>query len=261
MMSDGSEVSRGDYGYVMNDGSEVSRGDGSYVLQLKVDEAGYETDKPVIRDIRLRVAPGELVGLIGPNGAGKSTTIKTILGLMAYMKGEIELGGRHKRYAYVPEQPTLYEYMTLWEHLRLAASAFGMEEQDFAARAEKLLERFRLTEQKHQYPIQFSKGMQQKMMLIIAFLLEPDIYIVDEPFVGLDPRATTDFLAMLSDELERGAGVLMSTHVLDTAEKICQSFTLINHGSVVAQGSLQQVRTDAGRGADASLFECFHALT
>lgn len=232
-----------------------------YVLRISIDEAGYEKDQSAIRHIALQVAPGELVGLIGPNGAGKSTTIKTILGLMEYVRGEIELGGKRKRYAYVPEQPIFYEYFTLWEHLRLAASAFDIEESAFTAKAEQLLERFRLTEQKHHYPGQFSKGMQQKLMLIIAFILEPDIYIVDEPFVGLDPRATSDFLSLLEDERKRGAGVLMSTHVLDTAERICQSFVLINHGSIVAQGSLQQVRLDADCADDATLFECFHALT
>ncbi|MDQ8734967.1 ABC transporter ATP-binding protein [Paenibacillus sp. LHD-38] len=233
----------------------------SYVLRAAITEAGYEEGKPIIRQILLEVAPGELVGLIGPNGAGKSTTIKTILGLMAHVNGEIVFGGKNKRYAYVPEQPVFYEYMTLWEHLHLAASAFGIEERQFANKADELLERFRLLEEKHHYPAHFSKGMQQKLMLIIAFLLEPDVYIVDEPFVGLDPRATTDFLKLLEGERERGAGVLMSTHVLDTAERICNRFVLINNGSVVARGGLEQVRDDAGCADDATLFECFHALT
>ncbi|WP_028612817.1 ABC transporter ATP-binding protein [Paenibacillus harenae] len=232
-----------------------------YVLHIDIKEAGYEEEKPAIRDVALLVAPGELVGLIGPNGAGKSTTIKTILGLIAYVNGEVQLGGQRKRYAYVPEQPVFYEYLTLWEHLRLAASAFGIEESQFASKANELLERFRLSEERDHYPTHFSKGMQQKLMLIIAFLLEPDIYIVDEPFVGLDPRATNDFLSLLELERARGAGVLMSTHVLDTAERICQSFVLINSGSVVAKGTLAQVRIDAGRAEDATLFECFHALT
>jgi ABC-2 type transport system ATP-binding protein len=201
------------------------------------------------------------IWLIGPNGAGKSTTIKTILGLMAHVDGEVELGGRSKRYAYVPEQPVFYEYFTLWEHLRLAASVFGMEEGQFAEKATALLERFRLSEQRDHYPTSFSKGMQQKLMLIIAFLLEPDLYIVDEPFVGLDPRATGDFLGLLEQERERGAGVLMSTHVLDTAERISESFVLINNGSIVAQGTLTQVREAAGCGEGSSLFDCFHALT
>lgn len=231
------------------------------VLRTAIRTAGYKADKPAIRDVHLSVAKGQLVGLIGPNGAGKSTTVKTILGLMEHVDGEVELGGRYRRYAYVPEQPIYYEYLTLWEHLRLAAASCGMEEEPFAARAEELLARFRMTEEKHHYPAHFSKGMKQKLMLIVAFLLEPDVYIVDEPFVGLDPRATSDFLALLRDELERGAGVLMSTHVLDAAERLCDRFALISGGSVVAKGTLDDIREAAGLAADAALNECFLALT
>lgn len=244
----------------MNREGDGSAPDGC-VLAVAIEEAGYGEDKTVLRQIELQVGPGELVGLIGPNGAGKSTTIKTILGLMENVKGRIAFGGKHKRYAYVPEQPVYYEYFTLWEHLRLAASAFDMKESDFEAKADELLARFRLTEQKHLYPAQFSKGMQQKLMLIAAFLLEPDLYIVDEPFVGLDPRATMDFLALLDAERKRGAGVLMSTHVLDTAEKIAEKFVLIDKGFIVAKGSLGEVRAAAGCSDGSSLFECFNALT
>ncbi|RJE82791.1 ABC transporter ATP-binding protein [Paenibacillus sp. 1011MAR3C5] len=240
---------------------EVREKETAYVLRAAIQKAGYEENKAIIRDINLQVGPGELMGLIGPNGAGKSTTVKTIMGLMPNVTGKVEIGGQHKRYAYVPEQPVYYEYFTLWEHLRLAASVFGITESQFESKADQLLQQFRLTEQKHHYPMQFSKGMQQKLMLIIAFLLEPDIYIVDEPFVGLDPRATSDFLSLLQGELERGAGVLMSTHVLDTAEKICRSFVLINQGSVVAQGTLEQVRLNAGCAENAALSDCFMALT
>ncbi|XEC93933.1 ABC transporter ATP-binding protein [Paenibacillus tarimensis] len=232
-----------------------------HVLRVDLTEAGYEQDKAIVRDIRFHVEAGELVGLIGPNGAGKSTTIKTILGLMNHVKGTIQFGGSRKRYAYVPEQPVLYEYFTLWEHLRLAASAFGIEEREFEAKAEELLVRFRLSPDKHRYPVKFSKGMQQKLMLIIGFMLEPDIYIIDEPFVGLDPRATRDFLELLQLERERGAGVLMCTHMLDTAERICNRFVLINNGRSVADGSIGEVRAAAGCPADAPLFDCFHALT
>jgi len=231
------------------------------VLHAALDEAGYETDKATISNINIAVAPGEMVGLIGPNGAGKSTTIKSILGLTAYIKGKVEFGGVHKRYAYVPEQPVYYEYFTLWEHLRLAAAAYDISEAMFSSRAEHLLELFRLTEHRHDYPAKFSKGMQQKLMLIVAFLLEPDVYIVDEPFVGLDPRATKDLLELLDKELKRGAGVLICTHVLDTAEKICDRFVLVNNGSMVASGSIADVRETAALDAEASLFDCFHKLT
>lgn len=232
------------------------------VLRLDIKTAGYEESKPIVQEVAFTVGKGEMVGLIGPNGAGKSTTIKSLLGLLSHVDGEIIIGEEGKGvYAYVPEQPVLYEYFTLWEHLLLAASAFEMPVDVFEARAERLLERFRLSEQKHLYPAKFSKGMQQKMMLIIGFLLEPDVYIVDEPFVGLDPRATRDFLDVLEAERQRGAGILMCTHMLDSAERLCDRFVLLNHGRTVAQGNLEQVRVQAGCPADAPLFDCFHALT
>ncbi|QHW29873.1 ABC transporter ATP-binding protein [Paenibacillus rhizovicinus] len=231
------------------------------VLEVDIRKAGYTADADVIRNIAFSIEAGELVGLIGPNGAGKSTTIKSLLGLTRYVDGSVQFGGEQGRYAYVPEQPVLYEYMTLWEHLQLAAAAYELDEATFLQRAELMLERFRLSDERHKLPTGFSKGMQQKMMLIIGFLLKPDVYVVDEPFVGLDPRATRDFLELLQDERERGAGVLMCTHVLDTAERICERIILINSGSIVAQGTLGQVREQAGCAVDAPLTECFYALT
>jgi ABC-2 type transport system ATP-binding protein len=154
----------------------------------------------------------------------------------------------------------MYDAMTLWEHLEIAAAAYQLTTEVFHTRATELLQRFRMEEVKHQLPSSFSKGMQQKMMLIIGFLTKPDVYIVDEPFVGLDPRATKDFLMMLHAERERGAGVLMSTHVLDTAERICSSFVLVNEGSIVAQGTLSEIQARSGI-SDATLLDCFDALT
>ncbi|MFC0330864.1 ABC transporter ATP-binding protein [Paenibacillus sepulcri] len=231
------------------------------VLTVDIRNAGYEESKPIIRDVSFSVEAGELVGLIGPNGAGKSTTIKSLLGLLRHVDGTIVFSGESKRYAYVPEQPVLYEYMTLWEHLQLAAAAYGLDETTFMKRAGLMLDRFRMTDDRHRLPTGFSKGMQQKMMLIIGFMLQPDVYVVDEPFVGLDPRATRDFLELLEAERRRGAGVLMCTHVLDTAERICNRILLINGGSVVAQGTLDAVREQAGCAADAPLTDCFYALT
>lgn len=234
------------------------------VLEVNIRRAGYSADADVVRDIAFTIEAGELVGLIGPNGAGKSTTIKSLLGLIRHVDGSIDFGGTESgegRYAYVPEQPVLYEYMTLWEHLQLAAAAYALDEATFIARAELMLARFRMSDVRHKLPTGFSKGMQQKMMLIIGFLLQPGVYVVDEPFVGLDPRATRDFLALLEDERKRGAGVLMCTHVLDTAERICSRIILIDGGSIVAQGTLEQVREQAGCAADAPLTDCFYALT
>lgn len=227
------------------------------LLDVNITHAGYSgNNSDVIKNVALSVKPGELIGLIGPNGAGKSTTIKAIMGLLPVMDGKVEFDGDNKRYAYIPEHPVLYEELTLWEHLELAAAAYEIERGLFVPRAEELLKLFRLTEVKHNLPATFSKGMQQKVMLILGFLFQPSVYIVDEPFVGLDPRGTKDFMALLNQARANGAGVLMSTHVLDTAEKICDSFILMNAGTVVAKGNLMEIRTQCQL-PEGSLFDCF----
>ncbi|NGZ77448.1 ABC transporter ATP-binding protein [Saccharibacillus alkalitolerans] len=229
------------------------------VLDIRIEEAGYSPGDARVRQIEFGVRSGELVGLIGPNGAGKSTTIKAILKLIPHVKGEIAMGGSGT-YAYVPEQPLYYDTLTLWEHLSLAGAAYGMEEKAFERSAEELLERFRMTDARDKLPGGMSKGMKQKMMLMLGFLLKPDVYIVDEPFIGLDPRATRDFLRLLEEERKRGAGVLMCTHVLDTAEKICDYFVLLSNGETAAQGDMAQIRKTSGL-AEGDLFDCFEALT
>lgn len=234
--------------------------DTEVVLSVVIDEAGYEAGDKRITDIFFQVRRGELLGIIGPNGAGKSTTIKTLLGLLKHAKAKVTFGGESRSYAYVPEQPVFYEDLTLWEHLDLAAAAYGLPYESFEASAERLLAQFGMEHVKHDLPAGFSKGMKQKMMLMLGFLVKPDVYIVDEPFIGLDPRATKDFLNLLAAERERGAGVLMSTHVLDTAEKICDRFVLISGGEMTATGTLEDIRSIAGL-AEGSLFDCFDALT
>lgn len=230
------------------------------VLEVSIDEAGYEAGDKRISDISFQVRQGELLGLIGPNGAGKSTTIKTLLGLLKHAKAKVTIGGANKSYAYVPEQPVFYEDLTLWEHLDLAAAAYGLPYEKFEATAGKLLVDFGMDVVRDDLPAGFSKGMKQKMMLMLGFLVQPDVYIVDEPFIGLDPRATKDFLRLLEAERQRGAGVLMSTHVLDTAEKICDSFVLISGGRMTATGTLEEIRDSADL-PEGSLFDCFDELT
>ncbi|WP_172256577.1 ABC transporter ATP-binding protein [Saccharibacillus deserti] len=243
----------------MAEWTELEHEESEAMLDIRIDEAGYSPGDACVRDISFRVGRGELVGLIGPNGAGKSTTIKAILKLIPHVKGQIELGGSGT-YAYVPEQPLYYDTLTLWEHLALAGAAYGMEEGEFERSAHELLERFRMTDARDKLPGGMSKGMKQKMMLMLGFLLKPDIYIVDEPFIGLDPRATRDFLRLLEEERKRGAGVLMCTHVLDTAEKICDYFVLLSGGEAAAQGDMAQIRAASGL-AEGDLFDCFEALT
>ncbi|MEF3313685.1 ABC transporter ATP-binding protein [Paenibacillus sp. GYB004] len=230
------------------------------LLHVNIEQAGYDEQESVIQGVSFTLEAGQLVGLIGPNGAGKSTTIKAILGLIKKTTGEIRFGGPQGTYAYIPEHPILYEELTLWEHLELAAAAYGLTEELFRERAEELLTRFKLGGSKHHLTTSFSKGMQQKVMLILGFLTKPDVYIVDEPFIGLDPKATKELLDSLNDERQRGAAILMSTHVLDTAERICDSFVLLDAGRVVAKGDLDAIRQSCGK-PEATLFECFHTLT
>jgi len=228
-------------------------------LNVAIEEAGYAVNEATIRNIRFQVGRGQLIGLIGPNGAGKSTTIKSILGLLPYRVGEVNFAESNGRFAYIPEHPVLYDELTLWEHLRLAASVYGMEEEAFLSRAEELLQLFRLGDVRHHLPGSFSKGMQQKVMLIIGFLQRPDVYIVDEPFIGLDPHATKDLLTLLETEKARGAGILMSTHVLDTAERICDGFVILSGGIALVSGTLTQLRQQCGN-ESATLLDCFYQL-
>ncbi|MDD4001140.1 MAG: ABC transporter ATP-binding protein [Bacilli bacterium] len=229
------------------------------LLEVSIKQAGYIKNEVTIRNINFSLKHGELLGLIGPNGSGKSTIIKAIVGLLPDIHGEIIFNGKQKRYAYIPEQPVFYEELTLMEHLELAAAAYSLTGRQFEEKTEELLRIFKLQDVKNQLPVNFSKGMQQKTMLIIGFLINPDVFIVDEPFIGLDPRATKNFLALLDIAIKQGSGVLMSTHVLDTAEKICSSFVLISDGNLVCKGNLEEIRKTCNL-PHASLIDCFDYL-
>ncbi|QOY35075.1 ABC transporter ATP-binding protein [Anaerobacillus isosaccharinicus] len=225
------------------------------VLNVELKHGGYSEQKKAVQNINFSLSKGELVGLIGPNGAGKSTIIKAIFGLLEEANGEITLENDSK-YAYIPEQPTYYEELTLWEHIELVKAVNNIGDEDFYERADQLLTIFRLQEEKHHFPTSFSKGMQQKLMIIIAILVKPSLYIVDEPFIGLDPKAIKDFIFILEEERKRGAAILMSTHVLDTAEKICDRFLLINHGELIASGTLDVIQDKSV--PNGSLMDCFY---
>ncbi|GMR66770.1 MULTISPECIES: ABC transporter ATP-binding protein [Bacillus] len=229
------------------------------MLEVNIRSAGYEIGEKAIHDIAFSIEKGELVALIGANGAGKSTTIKTMLGLLVNMNGEISFGEKKNPYAYVPEHPTYYDYLTLWEHIELLMAARENEAESWEWKAKELLHMFRMDKHKHEYLSKFSKGMKQKSMLILAFLTEPDFYIIDEPFIGLDPVATKEFLNYLYKEKERGAGILLCTHVLDTAEKICERFLLISQGTLVAYGHLESIQTLAEM-PGSSLLDCFDVI-
>lgn len=228
------------------------------LLKVNINRAQYEIGTSIIKDIHFSLNSGELIGLIGPNGAGKSTTIKSILGLMKNMEGTIKFA-EDSSYSYIPERPLFYDELTLWEHLDFIAAVEGLDQTKYQQQAEQLLKQYKLAEVAHTLPATYSKGMQQKAMLILALITNPDIYIIDEPFIGLDPMAMKLFLTSIEEERTKGAGILMSTHVLDTAEKVCDRFLLVHKGRLAACGTLDEIR-EICKLPNGSLFDCFHYI-
>lgn len=220
------------------------------ILKIEHLVGGY-SQIPVLKDINFEVRAGELVGLIGLNGAGKSTTINHIIGLLTPQKGKVTIDGQtiyqdseayKKQIAYIPELPVLYPELTLREHINLTIMAYRLDAKKAWESANKLLKTFRLANKLDWFPDNFSKGMKQKVMIVCAFLTDAQLYIIDEPFLGLDPLATDDLLKLIDERKRAGAGVLMSTHVLDTAEKYCDRFVLLHGGQVQTQGDMASLR-------------------
>jgi ABC-2 type transport system ATP-binding protein len=239
------------------------------LLQLDNVTGGYSATKAVIRDVTFDIHEREIVALIGLNGAGKSTTIKHILGLLEPHNGSIKVGGLsfhdnptayRSMYTYIPESPIYYDELTLWEHLEMSAMAYGLDRHVFEQRAEPLLEEFRMTKMKNRFPTQFSKGMRQKLIIMMAFLVEPKLYIVDEPLLGLDPLGIRSLLQWLVGVRDKGAGILMSTHILATAERYCDRFIILHNGAIRAQGTLDELREMSGR-PEATLDDIYLDLT
>lgn len=228
------------------------------LLTVNIKEAGYERGQSTIKDIQFSLGKGELIGLIGPNGAGKSTTIKTILGLMEFKEGETVFEIPEK-YSYIPERPIFYDELTLKEHLDFVAAVEELDQKTYQKEVEELLTRYKLKDVADHLPSTFSKGMQQKAMIILALITRPAVYIIDEPFIGLDPSAVKLLLGSIEEERKRGAGIIMSTHVLDTAEKVCDRFILVNNGVLAAKGTLREIQEQCGL-EGGSLFDCFHQI-
>ncbi|WP_048800355.1 ABC transporter ATP-binding protein [Streptococcus constellatus] len=238
------------------------------MLEIKGLTGGY-VNIPVLKDVSFTVGNGELVGLIGLNGAGKSTTINEIIGLLTPYKGEILIDGAklqdnpmayRKKIGFIPETPSLYEELTLREHIETVAMAYDVDQEVAFARVEQLLTKFRLQEKLDWFPVHFSKGMKQKVMIICAFVVDPSLFIVDEPFLGLDPVAIADLIELLKDEKTKGKSILMSTHVLDSAERMCDSFVILHKGEIRAKGNLSELQSEFSM-PEASLNEIYLALT
>ena len=238
------------------------------MLEIKNLTGGY-VHVPVLKDVSFTVESGQLVGLIGLNGAGKSTTINEIIGLLTPYSGSININGLtlqedatsyRKQIGYIPETPSLYEELTLREHIETVAMAYAIEQKVAFDRVEPLLKMFRLDQKLDWFPVHFSKGMKQKVMIICAYAVDPSLYIVDEPFLGLDPVAIADLIQLLADEKAKGKSILMSTHVLDSAEKMCDGFVILHKGQVRAQGTLDELRSTFGD-EKASLNDIYMTLT
>ncbi|MCI1923224.1 MAG: ABC transporter ATP-binding protein [Lentilactobacillus buchneri] len=219
-------------------------------LQVSNLVGGY-SQVPVLKDVTFDVKDGELVGLIGLNGAGKSTTINHIIGLLTPFKGSVKINGvainddvkKYKQQiAYIPEQPIVYKELTLKEHLEMTMLAYNLDQNEAWKRADKLLKTFRLENKLNWFPDNFSKGMRQKVMIVCAFLTNAKLFIIDEPFLGLDPLAVNDLLNLISERKKQGASILMSTHVLDTAQRYCDRFVLLHDGKVRTEGTLAQLQ-------------------
>ena len=224
------------------------------MLKIENVTGGY-INIPVLKNISFEVGDGELIGLIGLNGAGKSTTINEIIGLLTPYQGQISIDGLtlaqdqaeyRKKIGFIPEMPSLYEELTLREHLETVTMAYDLNYDEAMARATELLELFRLSDKLEWFPINFSKGMKQKVMIICAFMVNPSLFIVDEPFLGLDPLAISDLTELLAQEKAKGKAILMSTHVLGAAEKMCDRFVILHQGQIRATGTLAELREAFG---------------
>lgn len=225
-------------------------------MTVKVEHlTGGYGKRPVIKDINFELKKGEIVGLIGLNGAGKSTTIKHMLGLLTPMEGQLTISDINikkdvetyrRKLSYIPEAPVIYDELTLQEHINMTAMAYNIDKEEAMKRANPLLKTFRLENELDIFPSHFSKGMKQKVMIICAFIVDPELYIIDEPFLGLDPLGIQSMLDLMVEKKEENRTVLMSTHILATAEKYCDRFLIMDKGQIVAFGNIDELREQTG---------------
>ncbi|MFQ6134829.1 MAG: ABC transporter ATP-binding protein [Nitrososphaerales archaeon] len=222
-----------------------------------------------VRDLNLVVKAGEISGLLGPNGSGKSTTMKIIMGILKPDSGMVSVYGvdvkerpvdARRMIGYVPETPYLYEYLTAAEYLDFVGVAYGIEPEVRRQRVEELLQALQMEKHVNEVMSGFSQGMKQKIALTAALLHSPRILILDEPLNGLDPRSARIVKELLHRLAKEDVAILFSTHVLEIAEAICHRVTIMNEGSVLAEGSVRELRSMAGLHGS-SLEEVFLKLT
>ena len=210
-------------------------------------------DKKAVDDLSLHIKPGEIYGFIGHNGAGKTTTLKSIVGILQFDSGKIYIDGRSikespieckKNFAYIPDNPDLYDFMTGIKYLNFLADIFGVEESVRQERIRKYAEMFEITDDLAQPIASFSHGMKQKLAIIAAWIHNPKLIIMDEPFVGLDPKAAHLLKGMMRDVCDNGGAIFFSTHVLEVAEKLCDKVAIIKGGKLIRSGTMEEVKGD-----------------
>lgn len=210
-------------------------------------------DFKAVDDLSLHIAPGEIYGFIGHNGAGKTTTLKSVVGILRFDEGEIFIDGTSiksdplkckKEIAYIPDNPDIYEFMTGIKYLNFIADVFEVSPTVRQERIGKYADMFELTSDLAQPISTYSHGMKQKLAIISAWLHEPKLIIMDEPFVGLDPKAAHLLKGMMREICDNGGAIFFSTHVLEVAEKLCDKIAIIKEGKLIRSGTMEEVKGD-----------------
>lgn len=210
-------------------------------------------DFKAVDDLSLHIAPGEIYGFIGHNGAGKTTTLKSVVGILQFDNGEIYIDGTSitadplkckKEIAYIPDNPDIYEFMTGIKYLNFVADIFGVSATDRQEKIRKYAGIFELSSDLAQPISTYSHGMKQKLAIISAWIHSPKLIIMDEPFVGLDPKAAHLLKGMMREICDNGGAIFFSTHVLEVAEKLCDKIAIIKEGKLVRSGTMEEVKGD-----------------
>ena len=210
-------------------------------------------EKVAVDDLTLHIAPGEIYGFIGHNGAGKTTTLRSVAGIQQFDAGEIRIDGVSvtqdplackRSMAYIPDNPDLYDFMSGIQFLNFIGDIFAVPPEQRQARIRDYAARFELTDDLAQPISAYSHGMKQKLAIISAWIHEPKLILMDEPFVGLDPKASHLLKEMMREHCDRGGAIFFSTHVLEVAEKLCDKVAIIRHGALVRSGTMDEVKGD-----------------
>ena len=210
-------------------------------------------EKKAVDDLSLHIQPGEIFGFIGHNGAGKSTTLKSVVGILKFDSGKITIDGKNiqdeplackKEFAYIPDNPDLYDYMSGIRYLNFIADIFGIPSGERQEKIRRYADLFELTSDLAQPVSAYSHGMKQKLAVISAWMHSPKLIVMDEPFVGLDPKASHLLKEMMREHCDNGGAIFFSTHVLEVAEKLCDKVAIIKQGRLIKVGTMDEVKGD-----------------